>query len=232
MARVVAIDLDGTMVDTAPDFHAAINQMRAQFGKGPLSQDLIETFVGRGSEHLVRCALAHDHGELEVEALFPAALAAYQDAYGSVNGVLSSVYPGVREGLARLEHAGLKLACVTNKPHRFAVELLRKTELLKAFELVLGGDSVRQKKPAPEPFHAVCQFFGVAPADVTAIGDSINDVLAARAAGCTSVTVSYGYNHGSDVRQLDTDAIVDSLLEAAVWIEGRHSGTTPAHEAS
>ncbi len=231
MVRIVAIDLDGTMVDTAPDFQAAINLVRAQMGATPLSQDLIKTFVGKGSEHLVRRVLALDHSADEVEALFPATLSAYQAAYEQVNGTLSSVYPGVHEGLARLTASGLRLACVTNKPHRFAVELLRKTQLLPAFELVLGGDSVVQKKPHPEPFHKVCDHFAAGPEEVAAIGDSSNDVEAARAAGCKSLTVTYGYNHGADVRKLDTDAIVDSLIEAAHWIERQRSAKASAHDS-
>jgi phosphoglycolate phosphatase len=231
VARVVVVDLDGTMVDTAPDFQAAINQMRAQFGAAGLSEDVIKTFVGKGSEHLIRKALAVDHNPAEVEAMMPTALTSYQVAYASVNGLRSSVYPGVREGLVRLGSGGRRLACVTNKPHRFAVDLLDKTELLAHFDLVLGGDSVAEKKPDPEPLHMVCRHFGVEPHRVAAIGDSSNDAQAARAAGCQSITVSYGYNHGQDVRGLDTDAIVDSLLEAALWIENYQSGLVPAHES-
>lgn len=225
----VAVDLDGTMIDTVPDFQLAINEMLCGIGAKGLSQELIETFVGKGSEHLVRASLEVDHSVEEADRLFDQALASYQLAYGRVNGSLSRVYPGVREGLEQLALDGLRLACVTNKPHAFAVALLQKVGLLPYFELILGGDSVRHKKPDPEPFRMVCRHFGIEPKDLVAIGDSSNDARAARDAGCLCVIVSYGYNHGADVRTLDTDAIVDSLLEAATWIRNLQSPVIPTH---
>jgi phosphoglycolate phosphatase len=228
---VVAVDLDGTLIDTAPDITIAINRMRARFGLLEVSEQLITTLVGKGSEHLVRSVLALDCPPSQVEQLFSQALDHYMLAYSAVNGSLSQVYPGVREGLSRMKGAGLQLACVTNKPQAFAVQLLESKELLPEFKLVLGGDSVAKKKPDPEPFAAACRYFGILPAALVAVGDSANDAQAARAIGCHSVIVSYGYNHGSDVRNLDADAIVDSLLEAAIWIENLQTPTAPAHES-
>lgn len=213
--RGVIIDLDGTMVHTAPDFHAAINSMRAEIKLAPLSIETITEFVGKGSENLMRRVLGVDFAADEVEERFTQALASYQRHYLAINGLFSTVYAGVHEGLAAMRDQGLRLACVTNKPIGFAVPLLEKTGLAGYFELVYGGDSLAKKKPDPLPMLTVCHEFSLQPAQVLAIGDSSNDAEAARAAGCPVLTVPYGYNHGQTVQSIASDGIVESLLVAA-----------------
>ncbi len=213
--RGVIIDLDGTMVHTAPDFHAAINGMRAEIKLAPLSIETITGFVGKGSENLMRRVLGVDFAADEVEQRFAQALASYQRHYLAINGLFSTVYPGVHEGLAAMRDQGLRLACVTNKPISFALPLLEKTGLANYFELVYGGDSLAKKKPDPLPMLTVCRDFSLQPAQVLAIGDSSNDAEAARAAGCPVLTVPYGYNHGQTVQSIASDGIVESLLVAA-----------------
>ncbi|GAA4033659.1 phosphoglycolate phosphatase [Actimicrobium antarcticum] len=213
--RAVIIDLDGTMLDTAPDFHCAINRMREELSLAPIDIDTIKGFVGKGSENLMRRVLAVDYDAREVELHFPAALAAYQRHYLAINGDFATFYPGVREGLEQLRRQDLRLACVTNKPIDFALPLLEKTGLRDYFEIIYGGDSLPTKKPEPGPFLQVCKDFSLAPAQSVAIGDSSNDAVAARAAGCFVLTVPYGYNHGEPVQSIDSDGIVQTLLEAA-----------------
>lgn len=213
--RAAIIDLDGTMVDTAPDFHVAINRMRADLALAPLDIETIKNFVGKGTENLMRRVLAVDYAADEVEGHFPAALASYQRHYLAINGDYSSIYPEVHEGLEALRGKGLRLACVTNKPVAFALPLLEKTGLRPYFEVVYGGDSLPKKKPDPAPLLQVCADFSLAPAQVVAIGDSSNDAQAARAAGCRVLNVPYGYNHGQPVQEVDSDGIVSSLLEAS-----------------
>ncbi len=216
--RAAIIDLDGTMIDTAPDFHCAINRMRAELSLAPLDIDLIKDFVGKGSENLIRRVLAVDYTDHDVARHFDAALAAYQHHYLAINGDYVTLYDEVHEGLAQLRHQQIRLACVTNKPIAFALPLLEKTGLRDYFELVYGGDSLPTKKPEPGPFLQVCADFDIAPAQVVAIGDSSNDARAARAAGCHVLTVPYGYNHGEPVQSIDSDGIVQTLLEAAKLI--------------
>ncbi len=213
--RAAIIDLDGTMVHTAPDFQVAINRMREELGLAPLHIDTVIEFVGKGSENLMRRVLGVDFDADEVEGRFDQALQRYQHHYLQINGLHSTVYPGVREGLAAMRERGLRLACVTNKPIAFARPLLEKTGLLDFFEVVYGGDSLPRKKPDPLPMHTVCRDFGLQPHQAVAIGDSSNDAGAARAAGCHSLTVPYGYNHGQPVQSIDTDGIVGSLQVAA-----------------
>lgn len=217
--RAVIIDLDGTMLDTAPDFQAAINRMRSDMTLRPLDLDTIKKFVGKGSENLIRRVLAVDFDDALVAQYFDEALAAYQRHYLAINGDFATLYPKVREGLDQMQRQRLRLACVTNKPIAFALPLLDKVGLRNYFDIIYGGDSLPTKKPDPGPFLQVCRDFDIAPSQVVAIGDSSNDAQAARAAGCRVLTVPYGYNHGEPVQSIDSDGIVNSLLDAAVLLE-------------
>jgi len=216
--RAAIIDLDGTLLDTAGDFHAAVNRMRADFDLPPLALDTIVSFVGKGSENLIRQVLAQGLDADTAERQFDAALACYQRHYADINGSHVALYPEVISGLTALRAHGLRLACVTNKPFGFALALLRQTDLLGYFEVVYGGDSLPTRKPDPGPLLQVCADFGLAPEQVVAIGDSSNDALAARAAGCRVLNVPYGYNHGQPVQDVDSDGIVPTLLHAAQLI--------------
>ena len=220
--RAVIIDLDGTMLDTVPDFHAAINQMGAELQLAPVSAATIKDLVGKGSENLIRGVLAISHDSAGVEGLLPGAMAAYQRHYLAINGDHATLYDGVIEGLAAMQAMDLRMACVTNKPIAFARPLLEKMGLAAYFEIVYGGECLPRKKPDPMPMLQVCADFDLAPAEVVAIGDSSNDAEAARAAGCCVLAVPYGYNHGRSIHEADSDGIVDSLLEAASLISSHN----------
>jgi len=218
-ARAVIIDLDGTLLDTAADLAAAVNLMLAELGRAVLPESTVAAYVGRGAEVLVHRALG---GGLEARvdaATHARGHDAFMRHYRTTNGLHARAYAGVHEGIAAMQAKGLRLACVTNKPQAFADPLLVRCGLHEAFEMVLGGDALATKKPDPAPMLHAAQVLGAAPAEVVAIGDSINDALAARAAGMAVLAVPYGYNEGRDVRSLDVDAIVGSLLEAASLID-------------
>ena len=212
------VDLDGTMVDTLGDFHAALTRTLAELGLPGIGADAIETMVGKGSEHLLRSVLNHvlvlenqAQTAIKIEALMPAAWAAYQRHYLDINGQCSAVYPGVVEGLTTLRARGLRLACLTNKPTAFARPLLAAKGLDGFFEQVFGGDAFERKKPDPLPLLKTCEALGTQPAATLMVGDSQNDALAARAAGCPVALVTYGYNHGEPIASAPHDALVDSL---------------------
>ncbi|MEJ8840386.1 phosphoglycolate phosphatase [Ramlibacter sp. AN1133] len=215
--RAAIIDLDGTMVDTLGDFHAALNQMLRELSLPGVPAEAIAGFIGKGTEHLLRSTLAHVGAPAE---LYQQAWDRYFDAYRTLNGDWSRVYPGVEEGIAALRAAGLRLACLTNKPGEFARGLLQAKGLAPAFDLVFGGDAFERKKPDPLPLRKACEALGTAPGATLMIGDSANDAAAARAAGCPVVLVTYGYNHGEPVRQVDADGFVDSLAEVAALLRG------------
>lgn len=212
--RAAVIDLDGTMVDTVGDFVVALSAMLAELGRPGVGPEFVRRTVGKGSAYLVRAALAQADAD---PGAFDAALARYQHHYRAVNGRHASVYPGVVEGLEILAARGLALACLTNKPHRFALELLQRKGLARHFAHVFGGDSFARAKPDPLPVVQACAALGTEPAATLVIGDSVNDLQAARGAGCPVVLVSYGYNHGFPVAQAGADAVVDSL--SAIPIE-------------
>jgi phosphoglycolate phosphatase len=218
-ARAVIIDLDGTLLDTAADLAAAVNLMLAELGRPVLPEAVVAAYVGKGAEVLVHRALGGGLDARVDAAVHERGHQAFLRHYRETNGQHARAYEGVHEGLAAMRGKGLRLACVTNKPQAFADPLLERCGLREAFELVLGGDALPLKKPDPAPMRHAARALGATPAEVVAIGDSVNDALAARAAGMAVLAVPYGYNEGRDVRTLDVDGIVDSLLEAAALID-------------
>jgi len=212
------VDLDGTMVDTLGDFSAALNEMLRTLAQPTVDDAVVASFIGKGSEHLIRQTLAHVRAPAE---LYARAWEAYQHAYRGLNGRWARVYPGVEEGLRQLRSAGLRLACLTNKPGEFARDLLAAKGLAGHFAFVFGGDAFARKKPDPLPLLKACEALATPPAHTLMVGDSRNDAAAARAAGCPVVLVTYGYNHGEPVRGVDADAFVDSLAEVPrLWRRG------------
>jgi len=214
------IDLDGTMVHTMGDFVVAINLMLDELGVGHevfrANAANIEPLVGRGSENLIKQVLALvDRAQAAKYhvAKFDWALASYQRHYRAINGLHATVYPGVVAGLQQLQAQGLRLACLTNKPAAFAHALLKAKQLDGFFDVMFGGDSFERKKPDPLPLIKTCQALGTSPHRTLMIGDSSNDAMAARAAGCPVWLVTYGYNHGQPVRCVDADGYLDSLTD-------------------
>jgi phosphoglycolate phosphatase len=213
--KAVVIDLDGTLLDTAPDLADAAMAMADELGLPAIDLATVKTYIGNGVSRLVKRVLTRDMNAEPDATLFGRALPIYEKHYGANVSRKSRAFPGVAEGLAAFKQAGLRMACITNKAEKFTLPLLRDTKLLDYFELVLSGDTLPKKKPDPLPLLHACEHFGIQPAELLLIGDSLNDAQAARAAGCHIFVVPYGYNRGRDVRELDVDAIVPSLAEAA-----------------
>ena len=210
--RVVLLDLDGTLVDSAPDLALAANAALAAVGHSPVSECDVRRRVGNGARVLVaRCLAGADDARPAPGSVLDRAMEVFLDHYARHVCVGSVVYPGVREGLRALRALDLRLACVTNKPGAHAEALLRALDLREPFDLVLGGDAVTRGKPDPEPVRTALARLEAAPDEAIMVGDSRNDVLAARAAGVAVVCVSYGYNHGGDIRDARPDAVIDSL---------------------
>lgn len=214
MLQAVLLDLDGTLLDTAPDLTAAVNAMLAGQGLEPLPESVVRDFIGRGITNLVERCLVAAGLPLPCERLEPA-LASFGGHYARLNGRASRPFPGVVEALERLRAASLKLACVTNKASAFTTPLLEKTGLAPLLDAVVSSDQVGQRKPHPEPFLHACKLLQVDPREAVVIGDSANDAEGARAAGCRVLLVTYGYSEGRDVRELDSDGVVATLQEAA-----------------
>jgi phosphoglycolate phosphatase len=216
--KAVVVDLDGTLLDTAPDLAYAAELMMAELGRPCPPQDTIATYIGNGVSRLVKRVLT---GEMDAEpdaALFEKAIAAYQKHYGANVSRRSRPFPGVVDGLDAFKGMGLRIACITNKAAQFTHPLLKDTGLFEYFELILSGDTLPRRKPDPLPLLHACEVFGILPAELLLIGDSLNDTQAARAAGSPVFCVPYGYNRGRPVAELDLDAVVPSLAEAAKMV--------------
>ena len=219
----VIVDLDGTMVDTLGDFEVALHRMLADFSLPSVNRTFIEATVGKGSEHLIRSTLefirnqplAHTNtAQYAIEFIaYEDAWCSYQKHYLACNGQASAVYPGILEGLDALAARGLPMACLTNKPLAFARPLLQAKRLDAYFKQVFGGDSFERKKPDPLPLLKTCEALGSAPHRTLMIGDSSNDAQAAHAAGCPVVLMTYGYNHGQDIRRTLARAHLDRLTD-------------------
>ena len=217
--RAVLFDLDGTLIDTLPDLHAAACAMLNDLGRPPLPLESIRAYVGRGIPNLIKRVLANSlHVAEDPNPPPPEAVASYRRHYARENGRNAKVYPGVLEGLASLRAQGVPLGVVTNKADTFIQPLLEQTGLSGYFEVLVGGDRLPKVKPDPMPLVWACGRLGVSPAETLFIGDSINDALAARAAGCPVFLLPYGYNEDRDVHELDCDAIVESVRDAVKLI--------------
>jgi phosphoglycolate phosphatase len=189
----VLVDLDGTLIDTAPDIAAAANATLSGLGLAALEVGQVRSFIGEGIAVLVRRSLAARMSAGDVEKKLGPALEEFERHYAAMNGRYSSVYPGVVEGLRAMRRLGLKTGCVTNKVLRFAEPLLAHHALLELFDTLVAGDSTPKKKPDPAPVLEACRRLGVSPQDSVLIGDSAHDAGAARAAGASFVAVPYGY---------------------------------------
>ncbi len=211
--EMILIDVDGTLVDSVPDLAYCVDEMMKQLERPPYGEDRVRNWVGNGVERLVRRALI---GELDGEpedADFERAYPIFLDLYAENTSKRSVLYPGVREGVDYLKSAGYRLGCVTNKAAQFTLPLLKDLGVFDDFEIVISGDTLPKKKPDPLPLLHAAEHFGVEPAKAMMIGDSQSDVKAARAAGFQIICMSYGYNHGEDIRDYHPDAVLDSMIE-------------------
>ena len=217
-AAAVLLDSDGTLVDTAPDIADSANAMLVDLGLPTRALDAIATWIGDGVSRLVKRALTADmHAEPD-DALYQRALARFYAHYAERLTNKSRPFPGAVEGLERLRARGLPLGCITNKAEAFTSPLLARLDLAKYFAVTVSGDTLPRKKPDPLPLVHACRELGVAPDTAVFVGDSANDVTAARAARMPVICVRYGYNHGRDIREHRPDAVIDSLAELTDYI--------------
>lgn len=217
--ELIVFDLDGTLVDSAPDLARSIDAMMASLGLPPRGLDHVRRYLGNGAERLVKRALTGELWEEPPPALYNQALTQFLDFYTASNGQHTLVYPGVHAALGLLRSAGIRLCVLTNKKRRFTEPLLHAMRLNGFFELWVCGDDLERQKPDPGPLLYAIQRLGVSAAATWMVGDSATDVATARAAGVKILAVSYGYNHGRDIREAKPDGIVDSLLQICTILD-------------
>lgn len=190
-------DLDGTLVDSVPDLANAVNATLETLDRPPFSHDVIRGWVGNGASMLIQRALS---GSVTIndtldEAFVSRALTLFLTHYKNTACQATKAYPQVRSTLNILKQRGYRLAIITNKPKQFVPDILTKLEMDGLFELVLGGDCLPTKKPDPQPLLFACEQLAASPLECVMIGDSKNDILAAKAADMHSVGLTYGYNY-------------------------------------
>lgn len=211
--RAIAIDLDGTLLDTIGDLSGAANRTLAAMGLQEIPIERLKTFVGKGKAMHVRRSLAASLGREATDVEIVRAIAIYEREYFAHIDDTTRPYPGVIEGIAALRAQGFPLACVTNKARAFTLKLLERQQMLSDFELVVAGDDLARSKPDPLMITHTAQTFNIPAAQLLMIGDSGNDAEAARAAGAPVVLMSYGYTEGTPIAEISCDGIFNSFAE-------------------
>lgn len=215
--KLVAFDLDGTLIDSAPDIARAVDVALVEIGLEPQGPKQVIEWVGDGLTKLMKRALTGSpDGEPQPE-LLQRSIAAFRRAYGTAVHVESRLYPDADRVLKSL-HGGYRLVCITNKPAQFTEPLLTSIGIRGYFDLVVSGDSLATMKPDPKPLLHVAENLGVLPEEGCMVGDSKNDVLAAKAAGFRCVAVSHGYHQGADLVGLGAETLLDSLAALPAWL--------------
>lgn len=217
----VLFDLDGTLLDTLGDIAMALNRTLAGYGWEAMAEEEVCRLIGRGSPILMqRAAAARGH------ELTPAAEATMVQEFFHHYGELhesgefrAQPYPGASECLQALHAAGVHTAIVTNKQERFARRLIEALAWTGWVDLIVGGDTCQRRKPDPQPLLFACESLATSASQALMVGDSINDVRAARAADIPILCVPYGYNEGTDPRTLPCDAFIDRLSDLPRLLE-------------
>ena len=211
--KVILFDLDGTLINSSPDLASAVNHMLKTLDRDTFSKDVIHGWVGNGAQTLVQRALS---GKSEIDENLDAAFAAdaletFLAFYAQNLCVATVTYPNVPSTLKALKSMGYRLAIVTNKPFAFVEPILEGLNLTGLFELILGGDSLDQKKPDPMPLLHVCTTLDVTVEGCVMVGDSKNDILAANACSMQSIGVTYGYNYGESISIYEPSMVIDNF---------------------
>ena len=213
--NVLLFDLDGTLVDSVPDLASAVNKTLVKLGRTPFNEEIIRGWVGNGAKVLIQRALS---GSDEVltdlsEVLLERALEIFFKAYQLGVCINTKLYTGVLDTLTTLKAAGYRLAIITNKPERFVGPIVNNLALNGLFELIIGGDTLEKSKPDPLPLHHAVLALAVTAEQCVMIGDSKNDILAAKAANIDSVGLTYGYNYGEDIAKYQPELVIEHFVD-------------------
>ncbi len=216
--KLIMIDVDGTLVDSVPDLAYCVDETMKAIGKKPWGEAQVRHWVGNGVPKLVERSLT---GELEGtpdQVEYDQAYPIFLELYSHNTSVRSCLYDGVKEGLDYMKAQGYTLGCVTNKAEQFTLPILKDLGIFDYFGIVVSGDTLSKKKPDPLPLLHSAEFFGIEPQHSLMLGDSVSDVKASRAAGFEIICMSYGYNHGNDIRDTNPDLVIDSMAELKEYL--------------
>ncbi|WP_288064689.1 phosphoglycolate phosphatase [Rodentibacter caecimuris] len=212
--KLIGFDLDGTLVDSLPDLALSVNSALAEFDLPQAPESLVLTWIGNGAPVLIARALGwakEQTGKTLTEADVEKVKERFSYYYGENLCNVSRLYPNVKETLEALKAKGYILAVVTNKPTKHVQPVLAAFGIDHLFSETLGGQSLPAIKPHPAPLYYLCGKFGVEPRQVLFVGDSKNDILAAHAAGCAVVGLTYGYNYNIPISESNPDWVFDDF---------------------
>lgn len=209
---LILFDLDGTLVDSAADLYRAMNLSLAKLGLPLVTEAQVRVWVGKGAAKLCEAVLNYLFGQVDAQQQAQL-LSTFMQVYAQELCVDTQVYEGVLPFLDYCQAQHIAMACVTNKPEHLARGILDVLQLATYFKMVVGGDSLAERKPHPLPLLHCVEQEGVSVAETLMIGDSSNDVEAARRAGIDCIVVSYGYNHGESIYDCQPQQVVDRLAE-------------------
>ncbi len=216
--RCVMFDLDGTLVDSAPDIAISMNKMLQELNFPTRDLVQVRDWIGNGAGRLIKRALTGQLDGEPPEELFKQAHQLFFDIYEQHINVESAMYTGALEGLMALREQSYILACVTNKPRRFTPPLLEAFEIDHFFDYLICGDDLSVKKPDPQVLQTILKQTNLSPLQAVMVGDSASDIKAARSANMKSFCVSYGYHQGKGVDALGADYIIDSIAEIPQYL--------------
>lgn len=214
----IAFDLDGTLVDSVPDLAVAVQETLASLGFDKCTEQQVRGWVGNGAKKLMARALFWASGKEADSQQLQQVMPTFMDNYQRYLHQHSRLYAGVAETIAELHKQGYKMAVVTNKPYQFAVPLIEAFELQSYFELILGGDTLAKMKPDPMPLQYLIEHWGLSEAQMLMVGDSKNDIIAAKSAGIASIGLTYGYNYGEDIGLAEPNAVCQQFNQVLSWL--------------
>ncbi|MCK6263160.1 phosphoglycolate phosphatase [Vibrio sp. ZSDE26] len=213
--KLIAFDLDGTLLDSVPDLAVAADQAVQELGFPSVTEEQVRDYVGNGADILIGRALSQNltvDPELSEETRSKARIL-FDDFYEQGGHKLSHLYPSVKETLAELDKAGFTMALVTNKPSKFVPDVLAQHDIAKYFVDVIGGDSFPEKKPNPMALNWLLEKHELKADEMLMVGDSSNDIKAAKNANCHSFGLTYGYNHGEPISVSNPDYVADDISQ-------------------
>lgn len=211
--KLICFDLDGTLVNSVPDLRLALNLMLDDLNLANVQDSDVRNWVGNGIPKMVERALVYVRVENLDDELIAKAVTIFEKHYEQVLNTESGLYPAVKETLFKLKDKGYKIALVTNKAEQFLPDLLAYFEIASCFDLLLGGDTLAKNKPDPMQVDYACEQFAVDKSEVVMVGDSRNDILAGQNAGVASIALTYGYNYGEPISEINPDYIIDNFDE-------------------
>lgn len=222
--QLVAFDLDGTLVDSAPDLACAVDLMAEELGVTAPGLTQVRAWVGDGVRRLVQRALTGTGGDQPPAEVYQRGMQAFRRHYRRHLADASALYPGAREALDELRAAGVTLACITNKSAEFTGPLLSALDLQRYFAVVVSGDTLAERKPSAVPLLHAAHNLQMTPARSCMVGDSANDIRAARAAGFRAAAVSYGYGDSTELAGAGPDTMLASLAQLPAWLAEQGTG--------